>query len=49
MAIPQDKINEIVEAGDEISISKIPFRPNHIKAGGEIKEKLKKYAIPCSL
>ena len=34
----QDKINEIVEAGDEISISKIPFRPNHIKAGGEIKK-----------
>lgn len=34
----QKKINEIIENGEQISISKIPFRPNHIKTGGEIKK-----------
>ena len=34
----QRKLNEIVAAGEEIVISKIPFRPNHIKSGGEIKK-----------
>lgn len=34
----QSKLNEIIEAGDEIVISKVPFRPNHIKSGGEIKK-----------
>jgi adenine-specific DNA-methyltransferase len=34
----QSKLDEIVAAGEEIVISKIPFRPNHIKKGGEIKK-----------
>ena len=34
----QNKINEIIENGESIVISKIPFRPNHIKSGGEIKK-----------
>ena len=34
----QTKLNEIVKDGDEIVISKIPFRPNHVKKGGEIKK-----------
>ena len=34
----QAKINEIIRNGEELVISKIPFRPNHIKAGGEIKK-----------
>ena len=34
----QDKINEIVDNKETIYISKIPFRPNHIKDGGEIKK-----------
>ena len=34
----QEKINEIIRNGEELVISKIPFRPNHIKAGGEIKK-----------
>lgn len=34
----QQKLNEIVKAGEEIVISKIPFRPNHVKSGGEIKK-----------
>lgn len=34
----QQKLNEIVKAGEEIVISKIPFRPNHVKAGGDIKK-----------
>lgn len=34
----QAKLNEIVKEGDEIVISKIPFRPNHVKKGGEIKK-----------
>ncbi|MBK8803581.1 MAG: DUF4391 domain-containing protein [Fibrobacteres bacterium] len=34
----QNRLNEIISAGDEITISKSPFRPNHIKAGGETKK-----------
>jgi len=34
----QKKLNEIVNNQEEIVISKIPFRPNHIKAGGEVKK-----------
>lgn len=34
----QDKVNEIIEDEDEIFIAKTPFRPNHIKPGGEIKK-----------
>ena len=34
----QNKLNEIVANKEEIVISKIPFRPNHIKKGGEIKK-----------
>ena len=34
----QAKINEIVANGEEFLISKAPFRPNHVKSGGEIKK-----------
>lgn len=34
----QQKLNEIIANNEEIVISKIPFRPNHTKAGGEIKK-----------
>lgn len=34
----QQKIDEIVANNEEIKISKIPFRPNHIKSGGEPKK-----------
>lgn len=34
----QQRLNEIVENGEEIIISKIPFRPNHVKQGGEPKK-----------
>ncbi len=34
----QNKINEILNNKETILISKIPFRPNHIKDGGEIKK-----------
>ena len=34
----QDRLNEIVKNKERIMISKIPFRPNHIKKGGEIKK-----------
>ena len=34
----QAKLDEIVAAGDSITISKPPFRPNHVKAGGEVKK-----------
>ena len=30
----QKKLDEILNAGEEIIISKIPFRPNHVKTGG---------------
>ena len=34
----QAKLNTILENKEEIVISKIPFRPNHIKSGGEPKK-----------
>lgn len=34
----QDTLNEIVTNNEGIVVSKIPFRPNHIKQGGEIKK-----------
>ena len=34
----QSRLNEIISNNEEIIISKIPFRPNHIKKGGEIKK-----------
>ena len=34
----QKRLDEIVAAGDGITISKPPFRPNHVKVGGEIKK-----------
>jgi adenine-specific DNA-methyltransferase len=34
----QSRLDEIVEAGEQVSISKIPFRPNHVKVGGEVKK-----------
>lgn len=34
----QNKLDEIVEGNESIIISKIPFRPNHVKEGGEIKK-----------
>lgn len=34
----QNKINDIINSDEEILISKIPFRPNHIKKGGEPKK-----------
>lgn len=34
----QSRLDEIVRAGEAITISKAPFRPNHVKAGGEVKK-----------
>jgi adenine-specific DNA-methyltransferase len=34
----QKRLNEIISAGESLIISKVPFRPNHIKAGGEDKK-----------
>ena len=34
----QRRLNEIIELGERLIISKIPFRPNHVKAGGEPKK-----------
>lgn len=34
----QNTLDEIIKNGEEITISKAPFRPNHIKEGGEIKK-----------
>lgn len=34
----QSKLDEIIASGDVITISKPPFRPNHVKEGGEIKK-----------
>lgn len=51
----QETLNEIIDNKETIYIAKIPFRPNHIKNGGEIKkmknfmakEKLAKDAYNC--
>lgn len=34
----QAKVDEIIKNKETIVISKIPFRPNHIKSGGEVKK-----------
>ena len=34
----QEKVNEIISNKETLIISKIPFRPNHVKAGGEVKK-----------
>jgi len=34
----QKKLDEIIANGDAITISKAPFRPNHVKPGGEPKK-----------
>ena len=34
----QNTLNDIMDNHETISIAKIPFRPNHIKEGGEIKK-----------
>mgnify|MGYP003386169648 CR=1 FL=1 len=34
----QAYLDEIIRAGEVITISKSPFRPNHIKAGGDVKK-----------
>lgn len=34
----QEKMDEIFSGNDKIYIARLPFRPNHIKAGGEIKK-----------
>ena len=34
----QRRVDEIIAAGEPLVISKAPFRPNHIKAGGEAKK-----------
>ena len=50
----QKTLNKIISEGGSISISKVPFRPNHIKAGGDIKKMknllsfLNHYKIPTN-
>ncbi len=34
----QRKLNEIIQSGDPLRIAKLPFRPNHIRSGGEPKK-----------
>ncbi len=34
----QTKVDELLASGETITISKTPFRPNHVKAGGEVKK-----------
>jgi adenine-specific DNA-methyltransferase len=34
----QKKLDEVLKSGEAIVISKVPFRPNHIKSGGEVKK-----------
>jgi adenine-specific DNA-methyltransferase len=34
----QKKINEIIENNETLVINRIPFRPNHIKSGNELKK-----------
>lgn len=41
----QKTMDEIINLEDQIRISKIPFRPNHIKSGGKIK-KMKNMLTP---
>ena len=44
----QDTIKDIIDNKECIYIAKIPFRPNHIKNGGEIK-KMKNFLASASL
>ena len=41
----QTTLDEIIKNEEKIVISKIPFRPNHVKEGGEIK-KMKNFLTP---
>lgn len=41
----QEKLNHILESEEKIVIAQLPFRPNHIKSGGEIK-KMKNMLTP---
>lgn len=34
----QDSLNKIIASGEQIVISKVPFRPNHVKEGGKPKK-----------
>lgn len=34
----QAKLDEIIESGETIVVSKVPFRPNHVREGGEPKK-----------
>lgn len=34
----QDKLNEVCNGEDKLYISQVPFRPNHVKPGGEPKK-----------
>lgn len=34
----QDRLDQVIEAGEPIVISRVPFRPNHIKPGGQPKK-----------
>jgi len=34
----QSKLDDIISSGDVLLISKVPFRPNHLKSGGEPKK-----------
>jgi adenine-specific DNA-methyltransferase len=43
----QAKLDEIVAEGDPITISKAPFRPNHVKVGGEVK-KMHNFLAPAT-
>ncbi len=44
----QEKLNEIFNSNDTIYIAKLPFRPNHIKDGGELK-KMKNFLANAKL
>lgn len=43
----QSKLNEIIAKGERLTISKIPFRPNHVKTGGKVK-KMKNILSPST-
>ncbi|WP_085992880.1 site-specific DNA-methyltransferase [Oceanobacillus senegalensis] len=42
----QERVDEIIRNGEEIVISKVPFRPNHVKKGGEVKKMKNLFSIP---
>ncbi|WP_158591765.1 site-specific DNA-methyltransferase [Oceanobacillus halophilus] len=41
----QEKVYEIVKNREEIVISKVPFRPNHVKRGGKVKKMRNLFSI----